>query len=88
MGLQIDMVPGKGPQVPHPLITPEDMGRLRKKVDVHKELQYAFDAITMTRHALEGRVPLIGFVGGPWTLMVRMKKFLISHIRTSERVEI
>ncbi|KAG0351361.1 hypothetical protein BGZ54_003277, partial [Gamsiella multidivaricata] len=69
MGLQVDMVPGKGPQVPNPLVTPEDMRRLRKKVDVHQELGYAFDAITLTRHRLEGRVPLIGFVGGPWTLM-------------------
>ena len=73
MGLQVEMVPGKGPQLPNPLETPEDMRRLKKEVDVHKELQYVFDAITMTRHALEGRVPLIGFVGGPWTLMVWRK---------------
>lgn len=65
------MLPGKGPSLPNPLTSPEDMKRLKKKVDVHKELQYVFDAITMTRHALEGRVPLIGFTGAPWTQMVR-----------------
>jgi uroporphyrinogen-III decarboxylase len=71
MGLQVEMVPGHGPQILEPLMTPKDLGRLKKHVNVYEELQYAFDAITMTRHALEGRVPLIGFVGGPWTLMVK-----------------
>ncbi|KAG0294916.1 Uroporphyrinogen decarboxylase in heme biosynthesis [Dissophora globulifera] len=72
LGLEVEMVPGKGPQIPHPLVSPKDLDRLKEKVDVHKELQYLFDAITMTRHALNGRVPLIGFVGGPWTLMSYM----------------
>lgn len=65
------MLPEKGPSFPNPLKSPEDMKRLKEDVDVHKELQYVFDAITMTRHALEGRVPLIGFAGAPWTQMVR-----------------
>jgi uroporphyrinogen decarboxylase len=57
------------PRFPAPLDTPADMARLRENVDVHKELGYVFAAITRTRHALEGRVPLIGFSGAPWTLM-------------------
>ncbi|KAG0296726.1 hypothetical protein BGZ97_004463, partial [Linnemannia gamsii] len=69
MGLVVEMLPGKGPSLPNPLTSPEDMKRLNKKVDVRKELQYVFDAITMTRHALNGRVPLIGFTGAPWTQM-------------------
>ncbi|KAK3847895.1 MAG: uroporphyrinogen decarboxylase [Linnemannia gamsii] len=72
LGLVVEMLPGKGPYMPNPLTTPEDMRRLKKHVDVHKELQYVFDAITMTRHALEGRVPLIGFTGAPWTQMAYM----------------
>lgn len=71
LGLVVEMLPGKGPSLPDPLTSPKDMKRLKKKVDVHKELQYVFDAITMTRHALEGRVPLIGFTGAPWTQMVK-----------------
>jgi len=71
MGMTVEMVPGKGPHFPDPLVLPQDMAsKLKEKVDVHSELQYVYDAITMTRHALDGRVPLIGFVGAPWTLMV------------------
>ncbi|KAG0070420.1 Uroporphyrinogen decarboxylase in heme biosynthesis [Podila epicladia] len=72
MGLQVEMIPGKGPHFPDPLVVPSDMSRLRQDVDVNKELKYVFEAITMTRHALRGRVPLIGFVGAPWTLMAYM----------------
>ncbi|KAF9114481.1 hypothetical protein BGX27_010711 [Mortierella sp. AM989] len=73
LGIKVEMPPGKGPLLPNPLVDPEDMRRrLKEKVNVHSELQYVFDAITMTRHALDGRVPLIGFVGGPWTLMAYM----------------
>lgn len=71
MGLQVEMIPGKGPHFPDPLVVPTDMSRLKKDVDVNQELKYVFEAITMTRHALHGRVPLIGFVGAPWTLMVK-----------------
>lgn len=71
MGMEVQMVPGKGPYFPEPLVLPGDMAKLKENVDVNKELHYVFDAITMTRHALNGRVPLIGFVGAPWTLMVK-----------------
>ena len=40
--------------------------------NVDIELGYVFDAITLTRHKLEGKVPLIGFSGAPWTLMAYM----------------
>jgi len=39
---------------------------------VEESLKYVFDAITLTRRKLEGKVPLIGFVGAPWTLMAYM----------------
>lgn len=59
------MVAGKGPTFPEPLKEPEDLQRLRTKVDVDKELGYVFKAITLTRHRIEGKVPLIGFSGAP-----------------------
>ncbi|KAG0313066.1 Uroporphyrinogen decarboxylase in heme biosynthesis [Dissophora globulifera] len=73
LGMTVEMVPGKGPHFPNPLVVPADIAvQLKEKVDVYQELPYVFDAITMTRHALEGRVPLLGFVGAPWTLMAYM----------------
>ncbi|CAL8277983.1 unnamed protein product [Lota lota] len=72
MGMEVQMVPGKGPTFPDPLKDPEDLQRLKTKVDVKKELDYVFKAITLTRHKIEGKVPLIGFTGAPWTLMSYM----------------
>ncbi|KAG9292021.1 hypothetical protein G9A89_017920 [Geosiphon pyriformis] len=72
LGMTVEMLPGKGPNFPEPLVTPADLGKLKDNVDVNQELGYVFDAITMTRKALEGRVPLIGFIGAPWTLMAYM----------------
>lgn len=65
MGMDVQMVAGKGPTFPEPLKEPEDLQCLRVKVDVNKELGYVFKAITLTRHKLEGKVPLIGFTGAP-----------------------
>nr|XP_057923328.1 uroporphyrinogen decarboxylase [Doryrhamphus excisus] len=72
MGMDVQMVPGKGPTFPQPLKDPEDLQRLSTKVDVDKALGYVFQAITLTRHKMEGKVPLIGFTGAPWTLMSYM----------------
>ncbi|KAJ0011910.1 hypothetical protein NQD34_012885 [Periophthalmus magnuspinnatus] len=72
LGMDVQMVAGKGPTFPDPLKEPEDLQRLCPKVDVEKELGYVFKAITLTRHKIEGKVPLIGFTGAPWTLMSYM----------------
>ncbi|KAJ1877399.1 Uroporphyrinogen decarboxylase in heme biosynthesis [Coemansia sp. RSA 486] len=75
MGLEVQMIPGKGPHFPDPLRSPQDMARLTDKQDgfsVDKELDYVYKAITNTRHVLAGQVPLLGFVGAPWTLMAYM----------------
>lgn len=66
------MEPSRGPVLPNPLVTPDDLKRLREDVDVQKELGYVFEAVTLTRKGLDGRVPLIGFCGAPWTLMAYM----------------
>ncbi|PSR73586.1 hypothetical protein PHLCEN_2v10505 [Hermanssonia centrifuga] len=70
MGMEVLMNPG--PHFPDPLNTPEDIAKLSKDVDVNQELGYVFKAITQTRLALDGEVPLIGFCGAPWTLFVYM----------------
>jgi len=70
MGMEVQMNPA--PFFPDPLNTPADIAKLRQKVDVNAELGYVFEALTMTRRALDGRVPLIGFCGAPWTLFSYM----------------
>ena len=71
MGLEVQMVEGKGPFLPDPIKQYDDIKRLRKP-DVHEKLGYVFDALSMTRRLLDGRVPLIGFAGAPWTLLCYM----------------
>ncbi|QLL32194.1 hypothetical protein HG536_0C03620 [Torulaspora globosa] len=73
MGMKVEMVDGKGPHFPTPLRTESELRTvLEYEVDVLKELDWAFEAITLTRKKLEGQVPLFGFCGGPWTLLVYM----------------
>ena len=71
MGLTVEMVPGTGPRFPDPLAKPSDLARLREP-DVAASLRYVFEALTLTRRRLEGKIPLIGFCGAPWTLMAYM----------------
>lgn len=68
MGLKVEMVAGIGPVLPQPLANPADLARLARP-NVEVALKYVGEAITLTRHKLDGRVPLIGFTGAPWTLM-------------------
>ncbi|HUF10050.1 MAG TPA: uroporphyrinogen decarboxylase [Rhodothermales bacterium] len=71
MGMTVEMVPGRGPVFPNPLASTADVAALIRP-DVDESLGYVFEAIARTRTALDGRVPLIGFSGAPWTLMAYM----------------
>ena len=72
LGMEVQMVAGVGPVLPNPLTKPEDIKALKSDVDVDTELDYVYKAITLSRHKLEGKVPLIGFSGAPFTLMAYM----------------
>lgn len=72
MGFEIEMIEGKGPVFVSPLRSLEDLSRVNYNPDVLKSLDWAFKSITLTRKKLDGRVPLLGFVGAPWTLLVYM----------------
>ena len=73
--MTVEMVDKKGPHFPNPLKTPTD-GQyeevMNRHVNVAKELDYVYKAITLTRQKLKGRVPLYGFCGAPWTLLCYM----------------
>ncbi|MEM7584924.1 MAG: uroporphyrinogen decarboxylase [Acidobacteriota bacterium] len=67
MGAELKFVKGDGPCFPQPIRRVEDIERLLLP-DVDEELGYVFDALRLVRKELDGRVPLIGFAGTPWTL--------------------
>jgi len=71
MGLGLRFAAGEGPWFEHPVRSEEDVARLGVP-DPHLELKYVIDAVATIRHALDGRVPLIGFSGSPWTLACYM----------------
>jgi uroporphyrinogen decarboxylase len=62
---------GTGPRFPSPLRNAADFERLRDP-EPQEHLGYVLEAIKLAQRALEGRVPLIGFAGAPWTLMSYM----------------
>ena len=71
MGMEVQMVEGKGPFLPDPIKKAGDLDRLIVP-DVDERLGYVFDALRLTKKTLGGRVPLIGFAGSPWTLLCYM----------------
>lgn len=71
MGLPYEMVEKKGPRFPKTISTDEDLKAL-KKADAESDLGYVLEAIKITKKELNGRVPLIGFAGAPWTIFCYM----------------
>jgi uroporphyrinogen decarboxylase len=71
MGMEVQMIEGKGPLLPEPVKEARDLDRLCLP-DVESSLGYVFDALRLTKQRLDGRVPLIGFAGAPWTLLCYM----------------
>src|SRR5678816_1330880 len=70
MGLGLSFAEGEGPRFANPLRDEAAVARL--EVPDMARLRYVFDAVTSIRRALNGRVPLIGFSGSPWTLACYM----------------
>jgi uroporphyrinogen decarboxylase len=67
MGLPFDFIKGEGPQIERPIDGPADIERLRV-FEPREALGYVLAAIHQIQRELNGRVPLIGFAGAPFTL--------------------
>jgi uroporphyrinogen decarboxylase len=66
MGLRLEFVAGEGPSIDNPITEPEDIdGLSTNRTD---DLGYVGESIKVVTKALAGRVPVIGFVGAPFTL--------------------
>ncbi|WP_394906678.1 uroporphyrinogen decarboxylase [uncultured Mesonia sp.] len=68
MNIEVEMKPGVGPWLPNPIRSAQDVEQVIVP-NVEEELGYVFDAIKMTKLALNQEVPLIGFAGSPWTIL-------------------
>lgn len=71
MGLTYEMIEQKGPIFPKTVKSAQDVADLRE-ADPEEHLGYVLEALRITKRALNGRVPLIGFAGAPWTIFAYM----------------
>ncbi|MEH6543290.1 MAG: uroporphyrinogen decarboxylase [Porticoccaceae bacterium] len=71
MGLGLYFEEGEGPRFRKPLTSAKDIEQL-SVINTEKDLPYVLDAVKLIRRELNGRVPLIGFSGSPWTLATYM----------------
>jgi uroporphyrinogen decarboxylase len=71
MGMDLTVEDGIGPRFPQPLRSSSDFQALTD-VNPEDELGYVLSGLQLARRELSGRVPLIGFAGGPWTMMSYM----------------
>ena len=71
MGLGLYFTEGEGPRFERPLSSEADIAALEPN-KARDELGYVMDAVALIRKELNGKVPLIGFSGSPWTLATYM----------------
>src|SRR5689334_21918871 len=71
MGLEVQLVENKGPFLPKTIVTQKDIEELVTD-NVDESLGYVMNALSLTKKELNGRVPLIGFAGAPWTILCYM----------------
>ena len=71
MGLGLYFAEGEGPKFERTVRSEADVKKLHVP-DIGTDLKYVTDAVSQIRKALDGRVPLIGFTGSPWTLACYM----------------
>ena len=98
MGLDYEIVPGVGPVFSKTIQSPADVDDLLSGDDVLPHLDYVFASIATTKTAINGRNPLIGFSGAPWTLFAYMiegggsktfakaRRFLYEHPKASHKL--
>ncbi len=71
MGMKLELVESRGPVLDNPVRSPSRINELCIPDPTHK-LKFVLDAIELAKRELDGRVPLIGFSGAPWTLFSYM----------------
>ncbi len=72
MGLEYQMIEKRGPWFEKTIKTEADLTMAEVDFDIEDRLGYVLEAIQLTNKELNGRVPLIGFAGAPWTIFCYM----------------
>ncbi len=72
MGLTYEMLEQKGPWFNQTITCEEELKFAETNFDIEDRLGYVLEAIKLTNKELNGRVPLIGFAGAPWTIYCYM----------------
>lgn len=72
MGLPYEMAEKRGPYFEKTIRDHSQLSILDEHIDVQDRLSYVLEAIRLTNKELQGRVPLIGFAGAPWTIFCYM----------------
>jgi uroporphyrinogen decarboxylase len=67
MGIDLEFAKGEGPVIHNPVRTPADISKLQVPAP-EENVAYTLEAIRMARRELDGKTPLIGFSGAPFTL--------------------
>ncbi len=67
MGIKLEFAKNEGPVIHNPVRTPADIDAIRI-IEPVEDVPYLLEAIRMVRRELEGKLPLIGFSGAPFTL--------------------
>jgi uroporphyrinogen decarboxylase len=67
MGIELEFAKDEGPMIHNPVRTITDVEKLRT-IDAAKQIEYLMQAIKIVLKELNGKVPLIGFAGAPFTL--------------------
>jgi len=71
MGLGLSIVEQQGPCFAYPVRSKQDIDKLTIP-DPETDLRYVMDAVRLISRELDGKVPLIGFAGSPWTIATYM----------------
>ncbi len=72
MGLDYELIEKKGPWFPKVIEGPSDIDKLIYGKEASDKLDYVYNGLSKTLDRIDGRVPLIGFSGAPWTLFCYM----------------
>ncbi|MEK7278222.1 MAG: uroporphyrinogen decarboxylase, partial [Chloroflexota bacterium] len=67
MGIDLEFAAGEGPVIHNPIRAADDVTALRP-VDPRESLGHVLEAVRLARRELDGKIPLIGFAGAPFTL--------------------